>query len=70
MKNETFTGTVSKEYPDTTGNEFTIEGRNAVIEAYRAGKPVDKLLIQDGLQDGPIRRSREKQKNTIQSQNL
>ena len=25
--------------------EFTIEGRNAVIEAYRAGKPIDKLFI-------------------------
>lgn len=34
--------------------EFTIEGRNAVIEAFRSGKPIDKVLIQDGLQDGPI----------------
>ncbi|MDE6220392.1 MAG: 23S rRNA (guanosine(2251)-2'-O)-methyltransferase RlmB [Lachnospiraceae bacterium] len=34
--------------------EFTIEGRNAVIEAFRAGKPIDKLLILDGAQDGPI----------------
>lgn len=34
--------------------EFTIEGRNAVIEAFRSGKPIDKLFIQDGLQDGPI----------------
>ena len=25
--------------------EFTIEGRNAVIEAYRAGRPIDKLLF-------------------------
>ena len=24
--------------------EFTIEGRNAVIEAYRSGKPIDKLF--------------------------
>ena len=24
--------------------EFTIEGRNAVIEAYGAGKPIDKLF--------------------------
>ena len=31
--------------------EFTIEGRNAVIEALRSGKPMDKILIQDGLQD-------------------
>lgn len=35
-------------------NEFKIEGRNAVIEAYRAGKPIDKLFVQDGLHDGPI----------------
>lgn len=35
--------------------EFTIEGRNAVIEAYRAGKTIDKLFVLDGCQDGPIR---------------
>lgn len=34
--------------------EQTIEGRNAVIEAFRSGKPVDKVYIQDGCQDGPI----------------
>ena len=34
--------------------EFTIEGRNAVFEAYRAGRPIDKLFILDGCQDGPI----------------
>lgn len=34
--------------------EFTIEGRNAVIEAYRAGKPIDKLYVLDGCQDGPV----------------
>lgn len=34
--------------------EFTIEGRNAVIEAFRSGKPIDRLFIQDGIQDGPI----------------
>ncbi len=31
-----------------------IEGRNAVIEALRAGKPIDKLFVLDGAQDGPI----------------
>lgn len=35
--------------------EFTIEGRNAVIEAFRSGKTVDKLFILDGCQDGPIK---------------
>ncbi len=34
--------------------EFTIEGRNAVIEAFRSGKPIDKVYIQDGVQDGPV----------------
>lgn len=34
--------------------EQTIEGRNAVIEAFRSGKPIDKIYIQDGCQDGPI----------------
>ncbi|MBQ0025764.1 MAG: 23S rRNA (guanosine(2251)-2'-O)-methyltransferase RlmB [Lachnospiraceae bacterium] len=32
-----------------------LEGRNAVLEALRSGRPVDKLFIQDGLIDGPIR---------------
>ena len=31
-----------------------IEGRNAVLEAFRSGKTIDRLLIQDGCQDGPI----------------
>ena len=34
--------------------EFTIEGRNAVIEAFRAGKPIDKIFLLDGCQDGPV----------------
>ena len=34
--------------------ESVIEGRNAVIEAFRAGKAIDKLFILDGAQDGPI----------------
>lgn len=35
--------------------EFTIEGRNAVIEAFRGGKTIDKIFVLDGCQDGPIR---------------
>jgi len=31
-----------------------IEGRNAVLEAFRSGRTIDKLYLQDGLQDGPI----------------
>jgi 23S rRNA (guanosine2251-2'-O)-methyltransferase len=34
--------------------ELTIEGRNAVIEAFRAGKTIDKVFILDGCHDGPI----------------
>lgn len=34
--------------------EFTIEGRNAVIEAFRAGKTIDKLFVLDGCHDGPV----------------
>jgi len=34
--------------------EFTIEGRNAVIEAFRAGRTIDRLFLLDGCQDGPI----------------
>ena len=34
--------------------EFTIEGRNAVIEAFRAGRTIDKIFILDGCQDGPV----------------
>lgn len=32
-----------------------IEGRNAVLEAFRSGKEVDKLFLLDGCQDGPVR---------------
>ena len=34
---------------------LVIEGRNAVLEALRSGKPIDKLYVLDGCQDGPIR---------------
>ena len=34
--------------------ELTIEGRNAVIEAFRSGKTIDKIYVLDGCQDGPI----------------
>ncbi|MCI5494415.1 MAG: 23S rRNA (guanosine(2251)-2'-O)-methyltransferase RlmB [Lachnospiraceae bacterium] len=31
-----------------------IEGRNAVLEAFRAGKTIDKLYVLDGCKDGPV----------------
>ena len=34
--------------------EFTIEGRNAVLEAFRSGKTIDKLFVLDGCHDGPV----------------
>ena len=48
--------------------EFTIEGRNAVIEAFRSGRTIDKLYILDGCQDGPVmtvRREAKKQDTII-----
>ena len=49
--------------------ELTIEGRNAVLEAFRSGKTVDKLFVQDGCKDGPvlsITREARKQDTIIQ----
>lgn len=36
-------------------SELLIEGRNAVLEAFRSGRPIDKLFVLDGCQDGPVR---------------
>ena len=36
-------------------HENYIEGRNAVLEAFRSGKTIDKLFVLDGCQDGPIK---------------
>ena len=35
--------------------DLTIEGRNAVLEAFRSGKTIDRLFVLDGCQDGPVR---------------
>ena len=46
-------------------NENAIEGRNAVIEAFRAGKTIDRLYVQEGVKDGPVQtvlRETKKQK--------
>lgn len=41
-----------------------IEGRNAVLEAFRSGKTIDKLFVLDGCKDGPIQSiMREARKN-------
>ena len=49
-------------------NESMIEGRNAVLEAFRSGKTVDRLYVLDGCQDGPvltIKREAKKQDTII-----
>lgn len=48
--------------------ELTIEGRNAVLEAFRSGKTIDKLYVLDGCQDGSIntiKREARKQETII-----
>ena len=49
--------------------ELTIEGRNAVLEAFRAGKTIDKLFVLENCQDGPIKsilREAKKQDTIVQ----
>ncbi len=38
-----------------TEHTLVIEGRNAVLEAFRSGRTIDKLFVLDGCQDGPVR---------------
>lgn len=45
-----------------------IEGRNPVLEAFRAGKPIDRLFVLEGCKDGPVMtilREAEKSKDTV-----
>lgn len=45
----------SNENTDNAESEvLTIEGRNAVLEAFRSGKTIDKLFVLDGCHDGPV----------------
>ncbi len=37
-----------------SSDETLIEGRNAVREAFRAGRTIDRLYVQEGLKDGPV----------------
>jgi len=49
-------------------NESQIEGRNAILEAFKAGKTIDRLFVLDGCQDGPvlsIKREAKKQDTLI-----
>lgn len=41
-----------------------VEGRNAVLEAFRSGRTIDKLYVLDGCKDGPVQTIvREARKN-------
>ncbi len=42
------------EQPVREPDENLLEGRNAVLEAFRAGRTVERLYVQEGLKDGPI----------------
>ncbi len=45
-----------------------VEGRNAVLEAFRSGKTIDRLFILDGCKDGPVQtilREAKKHKDTV-----
>lgn len=47
-------GKTEKTEFDNREHTLVIEGRNAVLEAFRSGKSIDKLFILDGCKDGPI----------------
>jgi len=50
--------------------EFIIEGRNAVLEAFRSGKTIDKLYLLEGCLDGPlmaIRKEAKKQETILKN---
>lgn len=58
-----------KEDMQTYCEESHVEGRNPVLEAFRASRTVDKLFVLDGCQDGPVRtiiREAKKQDTRIQ----
>lgn len=48
-------GYEEKQTEDTKVTESRIEGRNAVLEAFRSGRTIDKLYVLDHCQDGPVR---------------
>ena len=52
---------------DDREHTLVIEGRNAVLEAFRSGKSIDKLFVLDGCQDGPVQTiiREAKKKDTI-----
>ena len=52
IKNEKQEQTAERHEPEH--NLLQIEGRNAVLEAFRSGKTINKLYVLDGCKDGPV----------------
>lgn len=46
---------MEKTIQDNKFQETKVEGRNAVLEAFRSGKAVDKLFVLERCEDGPVR---------------
>ncbi len=46
---------MQENHTEKTGHTLVIEGRNAVLEAFRSGRAIDKVFVLDGCQDGSIR---------------
>ena len=51
MQNREFENNIKTESDEEA---FVIEGRNAVLEAFRSGKTIDKLYVLDGCRDGIV----------------
>ena len=47
--------------------ELKIEGRNAVLEAFRSGRTIDKLFVLDGCKDGPVQSIMREAKKQLSS---
>ncbi len=59
---------MKKTEPDNTVSS-RIEGRNPVLEAFRSGRTIDRLYVQEGCQDGPVKtilREAKKQDTMVQ----
>lgn len=54
MSDRNYKDTKRKAEEEATAENTLIEGRNAVIEAFRSGNTIDKLFVLDGCKDGPV----------------
>lgn len=53
-KERVFNNRVVNAQEEKNANEEYVEGRNPVLEAFRAGRTVDRLYVLDGCHDGPV----------------